>query len=431
MLARMSKFLALAVAGLALTADAAILYEEYPADAGTPCEPFSQSPLIAKPFKLMGNGRITSIEVELRGGSTTPLFAELRTDAAGSPGLVLATTPAVAVPSQGMAALTLTTPVSVLAAVDHWVVLRGAQGQACWATAGPPNEVAQASVNDGGTWSTLSNPAGLLSLRMRGTQNATVVLAAADQYSTSEDTPLSVGAGAGVLANDGPDAVGAEAQLFGPLLPGLTLSLNGAFAYTPAPEKSGMVFFDYRLKGAGNSGFSAPVRVGINVLAVDDPPTFTAGPNLTVPADAGPQTFSGWATFLDAGPGEYSAALGFVVLSNDHPDLFRAPPELNPAGTLTFAPNGLPGAAALSVVLRDGAAGTTGAESRPWEFTVTFTGAGGAGGAGSGGGRGGGEGGAGGGTVARAPVSYYGCTHVPGFAFLLPLLLLALRRRTR
>src|SRR5207245_2895758 len=82
------------------------------------------------------------------------------------------------------------------------------------------------------------------------------------------------------------------------------------FTYTPSANTFGPDSFTYRVQDAlGN--ISNIATVFISVTAVNDPPSFTRGPNQIVAEDSGSQTVTGWATGISAGPGESGQALNF------------------------------------------------------------------------------------------------------------------------
>src|SRR5215471_10438960 len=69
------------------------------------------------------------------------------------------------------------------------------------------------------------------------------------------------------------------------------------------------------------------------VNTVNNPPSFTKGPDQTINEDAPAQTINGWATNIDAGdPGQ---TLDFIV-ANDNNQLFSAQPAVAANGTLTY-----------------------------------------------------------------------------------------------
>jgi hypothetical protein len=98
----------------------------------------------------------------------------------------------------------------------------------------------------------------------------TVPVATADAYTTNEDSPLEVAA-PGVLAND-TDADGDALQIEIVTYPGgfVDLRSDGSFSYEPYMNSDFDDFFTYRV-GDGLA-WSAPARVSIDVIAVNDPP---------------------------------------------------------------------------------------------------------------------------------------------------------------
>ncbi|MBO0699046.1 MAG: tandem-95 repeat protein, partial [Zavarzinella sp.] len=88
------------------------------------------------------------------------------------------------------------------------------------------------------------------------------------------------------------------------------------------------------------------------VVPVNDPPTFTVGPDITVAEDAGPQTFAPWGMNI-SGP-EPGQLVSFDVIGNDNPALFSAQPFVRPDGALVFtsAPDAN-GTATIQVLARD------------------------------------------------------------------------------
>jgi hypothetical protein len=113
----------------------------------------------------------------------------------------------------------------------------------------------------------------------------------------------------------------------------------------------------------------------LTVTPVNDPPSFTVGPNLTVNEDAGAQTVSNWATGVSAGPPDESGqALTFQVVVSGS-SLFSVAPALSPTGTLTYtpAPNAN-GSATITVFLKDNGGvdngGTDTSGSQTFNITV-------------------------------------------------------------
>ena len=125
-------------------------------------------------------------------------------------------------------------------------------------------------------------------------------LGQADVFNAVEDTTLSVGAAAGVLANDRDTdfGQGLTVELVTPPPVGnLTLLPDGSFTYVPAANANGAVQFTYRT--FDGTTYSAPVTVTINVAAVNDLPVLTAPSSLSV-AGAGSSTSLAAADVSDA-----------------------------------------------------------------------------------------------------------------------------------
>src|SRR5207248_2493085 len=199
---------------------------------------------------------------------------------------------------------------------------------------------------------------------------------ASPAYVVDEDTVLNAAGSASVTANDTSNGGGAlTAALVANASHG-TVSLNGdgSFTYTPAANTFGPDSFTYRVQDAlGN--FSNIATVFISVTAVNDPPSFTQGPNQIVAEDSGSQTVTGWATGISAGPGESGQALNFIV-GNGSPALFAAQPAVSATGTLTYTPAlNSNGTALVTVQLHDdGGVAHGGVDtSAPQTFTITIT----------------------------------------------------------
>jgi hypothetical protein len=152
---------------------------------------------------------------------------------------------------------------------------------------------------------------------------------------------------------------------------------NGTLSFTPAANANGSTTVTVRAKdngGTANGGDdSGPVRTfTITVGPVNDPPSFRAGPDVTVLEDAGSQSQGAWATDISAGPSDESGQQVSFVVSSDNTSLFSAQPAVAPNGTLSYtpAPNAT-GTASVSVRAQDDGGGTD--TSAPQTFTITIT----------------------------------------------------------
>lgn len=118
---------------------------------------------------------------------------------------------------------------------------------------------------------------------------------------------------------------------------------TGDLTYTVAADANGTATVTLELKddgGTANGGEDSapPIDFDIVIEAVNDAPSFTPGPAVAVPEDAGPVTVAGWASAISAGPADESTqVLTFNVLSNSNPAMFVTQPAIDPAtGALTF-----------------------------------------------------------------------------------------------
>ncbi|MBF0450539.1 MAG: tandem-95 repeat protein [Candidatus Magnetomorum sp.] len=137
------------------------------------------------------------------------------------------------------------------------------------------------------------------------------------------------------------------------------ISPNGILAYAAAPDASGEAKVLVYLEddgGTANGGInvSSTKEFIIKVIGVNDPPSFTKGPDQRVAEDSGAKIVSNWAQNISPGAiSELGQNLTFV-LEVSNPSLFAYPPEISTVGTLTFtpAPN-ISGIAYIDVTLKD------------------------------------------------------------------------------
>jgi hypothetical protein len=142
-----------------------------------------------------------------------------------------------------------------------------------------------------------------------------------------------------------------------------TVSPTGTLSYQAKQYAAGVDTVTVALHDSGGTSSggvdtSSSITFTVTLTPVNQPPSFTAGPDETVTADTGPNpagfTIPKWATNLSAGPSnESSQSLNFVVV-NDNGGLFSAPPVVSPSGTLTFTPAPFAnGSADVTVALHD------------------------------------------------------------------------------
>src|SRR5207249_6962286 len=113
------------------------------------------------------------------------------------------------------------------------------------------------------------------------------------------------------------------------------ISPAGVLTFTPAANAFGNATITVTATDNGTPPASSPSQTfTITVTPVNDVPSFTAGPNVTVNEDSGAYS-QPWATAISPGPNEATQVVNFIV-SNNNNALFSAQPAISPAGVLTF-----------------------------------------------------------------------------------------------
>jgi len=144
--------------------------------------------------------------------------------------------------------------------------------------------------------------------------------------------------------------------------------------YIPTANYNGPDSFVVQVRDGYSGTDSTTVNVTVN--PINDTPSFTGGADQTVPEDCGPQTVSGWATSITAGPAdEAGQAIDFIV-TNDNTTLFSTQPAVAANGTLTFTPAAKGnGTASVTVSIHDngGTVSDGVGTSAPQMFAITVT----------------------------------------------------------
>jgi len=155
---------------------------------------------------------------------------------------------------------------------------------------------------------------------------------------------------------------------------------TGLLTFQTAPNAFGSAVITATLRdngGTANGGVNqaAPYVFTINVLPVNDAPSFTKGSNQTVAEDSGIRTVAGFASNITIGPGEGSSQTVSFSVTTDNDPLFSVTPTISPSGVLTYtpAPNAN-GTAVVTVQLTDTGGVTPGQDtSAPQLFTIVVT----------------------------------------------------------
>jgi len=157
-----------------------------------------------------------------------------------------------------------------------------------------------------------------------------------------------------------------------------SISPSGVLTFTLAANANGLANVTVTLSddgGNANGGVdtSTPQSFTITVNAVNDPPSFTKGPDVSVLEDSGAASFPGWATAISAGPPDESGQTVTFIVNATNPSLFSSFPVVNSNGDLSFtvAPDAF-GTSTVTITAQDN--GTPSASSAPQTFTITVTG---------------------------------------------------------
>ncbi len=134
---------------------------------------------------------------------------------------------------------------------------------------------------------------------------------------------------------------------------------SGDLTFTPAADANGAANLSVFLMddgGTANGGqdTSPTATFNITVTAVNDAPSFTAGPNESVLEGAGAQTVNGWATAISPGPVDEATQSTSFNVSNNNNALFSVQPAIDNAGNLSYSTNpSALGTATVSVSISD------------------------------------------------------------------------------
>jgi HD domain/Bacterial Ig domain len=156
---------------------------------------------------------------------------------------------------------------------------------------------------------------------------------------------------------------------------------GGTLTFTPASGAHGVAHVTITAQddggtAGGGADTSTAQTFTITVLAPNHAPSFSTGSDPTVLEDAGPQTLSGWASGISAGPSYESAQVVSFTIDNPLAALFAAAPAISANGTLRFTPAANQnGAATFTVSAHDNGGTADGGvdTSAPQTFTVTVT----------------------------------------------------------
>ncbi|MBL8311372.1 MAG: tandem-95 repeat protein [Burkholderiales bacterium] len=154
---------------------------------------------------------------------------------------------------------------------------------------------------------------------------------------------------------------------------------SGTLAYTPALNACGTANITLRVQdngGTANGGVdtSPGQTFVINVVCVNDPPSFVPGSNpLTVAVNSGAYD-QPWATGVTMGPAnEATQSAAFIVSNVSNPALFSVAPLVTATGRLQFTPAAnAGGSSTFDLVLQDNGGTANGGVDTSGAVTVTI-----------------------------------------------------------
>eukprot|EP00163_Fabomonas_tropica_P022362 TRINITY_DN38_c0_g1_i4.p1 TRINITY_DN38_c0_g1~~TRINITY_DN38_c0_g1_i4.p1 ORF type:complete len:2471 (-),score=568.38 TRINITY_DN38_c0_g1_i4:534-7946(-) len=151
----------------------------------------------------------------------------------------------------------------------------------------------------------------------------------------------------------------------------------GQLSFTPAANKVGSATVTVTVSDNGGTALggvdtSASQTFTVTVTAVNDPPSFTKGADVTVPEDTPAQTVANWATSISPGPVDEASQTVTFTVTNDNNGLFSSQPAIDASGTLTYTlVANANGAATVTVRAVDNGGGAD--TSAPQTFDITAT----------------------------------------------------------
>ncbi|NOK63541.1 MAG: hypothetical protein GFH27_549371n40 [Chloroflexi bacterium AL-W] len=239
--------------------------------------------------------------------------------------------------------------------------------------------------DDGGTANGGQNTSDPETFTITITPSNDAPIAVDDTLSVNEDSPTNLD----VLGNDDDD----KDEDFGsgglnltsitivtpPINGSATPQPDGTVRYTPNADYNGPDSFTYQVSDTGHPTptLQSNIATGnINVQAVNDAPTFTAGENVTVEEDSGAYGPTPWATNIATGPADESSQTIEFLVENDNNDVFTDQPVIDASGNLSFtSASDAFGTAIVTVKVKDNGQTLNGGQntSAAQTFTIEIT----------------------------------------------------------
>lgn len=150
------------------------------------------------------------------------------------------------------------------------------------------------------------------------------------------------------------------------------VTASGSLHYTLAANAYGMAEITLVLLDNGETNNSStPQSFLVNISSVNDPPTFSKGPDIVIKEDAELQRYEYWAKFIQPGPSNESNQQLTFKLRTYSSSLFELLPTVSNTGTLIFKPAANAyGIARFWIYLEDDGDGFHTSESESFNITI-------------------------------------------------------------
>ena len=154
---------------------------------------------------------------------------------------------------------------------------------------------------------------------------------------------------------------------------------TGILKFTTAPNAHGSSHIILTLRDDGGTEHGGDDRspsygFDIDIVSVNDSPSFIKGSDITVKQNSGQHSVVNWATQISRGPAdENTQSLTFHVTNNSNPGIFSVNPNISSSGDLVFTPANTTGTSEKSIHLADNGGGNNRSATQTFAITVDAT----------------------------------------------------------
>jgi len=161
---------------------------------------------------------------------------------------------------------------------------------------------------------------------------------------------------------------------------GPDISQNGTLTFTPTPYANGVATLSIQAqdnggKVNGGNDISSIREFKINIIAVNNPPTFLPGADLSSLEDSDLIKKQEWATNISSGPSNESGQTYSFIVTTDNDELFEISPQINTAGDISYKPaEDAVGVAVMTIYCKDNGGDANGGRdvSEIYQKTITI-----------------------------------------------------------